>query len=459
MSKISIKNAYEGQTQIDVTDEERRVVAFAQTIRPHSEQAGILIRGGYLDGGTTDLFIEGNRIARIAPHIEAPEGVTIIDASEMAIVPGLINTHTHAAMTLLRGYGDDLPLMTWLQDYIWPIEEKMTTEDVYIGARLACLEMIKTGTTCFLDMYMHPLECARAVEELGLRAVLSYTLFDQGNPERAALDRQRSAEYLERFSQMSDRIQFNLGPHAIYTVSAEQLQFCHQFAEEHDLSIHLHLSETKGEVEECIRLHGTTPVRYLERLGILSPRLILAHVIWVDDEEMDILAHYGVKVVHNPASNMKLASGYTFPFEEMRQRGILVGLGTDGCSSSNNLDMYTAMRLASFMGKVWRFDSTAVSAEHIYASATRVGAKILGIDAGRIAEGALADLCLIRLDRPEMVPVHNLTSNLVYSASGSFVDTTIVDGRILMQGGHVPGEEEIIASARAAASRLIPTTH
>lgn len=419
----------------------------------------ILIRNAYLDGKQQDVLIEGNRITRISDSITPRGDETLIDATGKAIIPGMINTHTHAAMTLLRGYGDDLPLMTWLQDYIWPVEDQMTKEDVYIGAKLACLEMIKTGTTCFLDMYMHPLECARAVEETGLRAVLSYTLFDQGNPERAALDRKRSAEYLEAFSKLSDRVQFNLGPHAIYTVSAEQLQFCHRFAQEHGLSIHLHLSETKGEVEECVRLHGTTPVRYLERIGILSPRLILAHVIWVDDEELDLLAKYNVKVVHNPASNMKLASGYAFRYEEMKNRGISVGVGTDGCSSSNNLDMFTAMRLASYLGKVWRFDSTAVNAPDIYASATKIGADILGIDAGVIAEGKLADLCLIDLQRPEMVPVHDLTSNLVYSASGSFVDTTIVDGRILMQGGKVEGEEEIIANARRAAERLIPKSN
>ncbi len=419
--------------------------------------ADILIQNAYHQGQEVDLLIRGNRIVRIAQGIVPEYAQTmIIDARGKAVVPGLINTHTHASMTLLRGYGDDLPLMTWLQDYIWPVEDKMTAEDVYIGAKLACLEMIKTGTTCFLDMYMHPLMTSKAVEEMGLRATISYTLFDQGNPTRAALDRERSAEYLERFAQMSDRITFSLGPHAIYTVSGEQLQFCHRFAQEHNVKIHLHLSETKGEVDECLAQHGLTPVRYLEQLGVLSPNLILAHVVWIDDEEMDLLAKYGVQVVHNPASNMKLASGYAFPYEEMKRRGIPVGLGTDGCSSSNNLDMYTAMRLASLLGKVWRYDSTAVSAPEIFASATKVGAQILGIDAGEIKEGKLADLCLIDLNRPEMVPVHDLVSNLVYSASGSFVDTVIVDGRVLMQDGYVPGEEEIIAQAKAVASRLVP---
>lgn len=416
----------------------------------------ILIKNAFDGQKTIDLLIEGNRIARIAEHIDAPEGATIINATDKAIIPGLINTHTHAAMTLMRGYGDDLPLMTWLQDYIWPLEDKMTEEDVYIGAKLAMLEMIKTGTTTYLDMYMHPLMGAKAAEEMGLRAMISYTLFDQGNPERAQLDRERSEMYLERFkTEFSDRIMFNLGPHAIYTVSGEQLQFCHEFCKKHNLKIHLHLSETEGEVEECIKQHGMRPVKYLEKLGILSEALILAHVIWVDDEELDLLAKYNVSVVHNPASNMKLASGYAFRYEEMKKRGIRVGLGTDGCSSSNNLDMFTAMRLASFLGKVWRFDSTAVKADDIFASSTSIGAEILGIDAGIIAEGKLADLCLVDLNRPEMVPVHNLTSNLVYSASGAFVDTVICDGRILMQNGYVEGEEEIIRSARLVAERLI----
>lgn len=416
----------------------------------------ILIKNAFDGQKRIDLLIEGNRIARIAEHIDAPEGATIINATDKAIIPGLINTHTHAAMTLMRGYGDDLPLMTWLQDYIWPLEDKMTEEDVYIGAKLAMLEMIKTGTTTYLDMYMHPLMGAKAAEEMGLRAMISYTLFDQGNPERAQLDRERSEMYLERFkTEFSDRIMFNLGPHAIYTVSGEQLQFCHEFCKKHNLKIHLHLSETEGEVEECIKQHGMRPVKYLEKLGILSEALILAHVIWVDDEELDLLAKYNVSVVHNPASNMKLASGYAFRYEEMKNRGIRVGLGTDGCSSSNNLDMFTAMRLASFLGKVWRFDSTAVKADDIFASSTSIGADILGIDAGIIAEGKLADLCLVDLNRPEMVPVHNLTSNLVYSASGAFIDTVICDGRILMQNGYVEGEEEIIRSARLVAERLI----
>lgn len=415
----------------------------------------ILIKNVLHQDKLTDVLIEGNRIARIASGISAPAGAEVLDGTDKAIIPGFINTHTHASMTLFRGYGDDLPLMTWLEDYIWPVEAQMTAHDVYVGARLACLEMLRSGTTCFLDMYMHPLETAKAVEEMGLRAHLSYTLFDQGNAERAELDRKRSYEYFDRFKEFSDRITFTLGPHAIYTVSGEQLQFCHQFAVEHNVKIHLHLSETKGEIDECVRQHGLTPVRYLEKLGILSEHLVLAHVVWIDDEEMDLLAKYNVSVVHNPASNLKLASGYAFKYEEMKRRGIRIGIGTDGCSSSNNLDMVVAMKLASFLGKGWRFDSTVCKADDIFASATSVGADILGIPAGRVEEGALADVCLVDLNTPELVPLNSLTSNLVYATSGSScVDTVIVDGRILMRDKYVPGQEAIIAEAREVARRL-----
>ena len=415
----------------------------------------ILIKNVLHEDTITDVLIEGNRIARIAPNLSTPEGTEVIDGTDKAVIPGFINTHTHAAMTLFRGYGDDLPLMEWLQDYIWPVEAKMTAHDVYVGARLACLEMLRSGTTCFLDMYMHPLETARAVEELGLRAHLSYTLFDQGGAERAALDRKRSYEYYEAFKAFSDRIAFTLGPHAIYTVSGEQLQFCHKFAVEHNVKINLHLAETKGEVDECVRQHGLTPVRYLEKLGILSEHLIVAHVVWVDDEEMDLLAKHRVSVVHNPASNMKLCSGYTFKYEEMKKRGIRLGIGTDGCSSSNNLDMVIAMKLASLLGKAWRFSPTATKAADIYHSATIGGAEILEIPAGRIAEGMLADLSLVDLNMPELVPLNSLTSNLVYATSGSScIDTVIIDGVIRMRDRYVPGQEEIIAEAREVARRL-----
>ncbi len=417
----------------------------------------ILIQGALLNGIEQDILIEGNRIQKIGPNIAVPSGdCTLIPGHGTAAIPGLHNGHAHSAMTIFRGYGDDLPLMKWLEDYIWPLEAKMTEEDCYWGAKLACLEMIKSGTTDFMDMYMNPHSTAQAAADMGMRAVVSYTLFDQGDENRARLDRENSFRYLKEFERYPDIIQFSLGPHAIYTVSGKQLQFCHEFAAEHNVLIHLHMSETKGEWDACMKEHGTTPIRYLNNLGVLSPNLVIAHGVWMDEEELDLLAAHNVSVVHNPASNMKLASGYKFLYEEMLRRNIRVAVGTDGTSSSNNLDMFEAMKLASLLGKVWRFDPTAVNAPTIFRSATETAADILRSGAGAIREGLKADLCLVDTPSPEMTPLHNLTSNLVYSAHGNCVLTTIINGSIVMRDRMVPGEEEIKAKVNEIAHRLVP---
>lgn len=415
----------------------------------------ILISGALINGSIQDLLIEGNRIKRIAPAIPIEPHYDVLEGSRRVVVPGMANTHTHAAMTLFRGYGDDLPLMRWLEDYIWPVEAHMTEEDVYWGVRLACLEMMRTGTTLFLDMYAFPMATAQAVEDSGLRGVVSYTLFDRGDEKRAQEDRNNCAYYKKEFERFSSRVTFSIGPHAIYTISGSQLRFCRDFADEADVLVHLHLSETEGEVKNALASYGLRPVPYLKQLGALSDKFVLAHSLWLTDEELDIIAAAGASTVHNPASNMKLASGAAFRFAEMRARGIKVGLGTDGCSSSNNLDMFIAMRMAALLGKVWRLDPTATPAPAIYEAATSVGYDILRIDGGRLQEGALADLCLLRTDKPTMVPLHNLTSNLVYSADGSVVDTTIVDGKILMREGVIPGEQEVITKANQRALQLV----
>lgn len=391
-----------------------------------------------------DVLIQGNRIAKVGSvsPSDYPE-CEIIPGDGYAIIPGFVNGHTHSAMTFFRGFGDDLNLMDWLNNMIWPVEAHLTAEDIYWGARLATLEMIKSGTTTFLDMYTLPEGTARAVEESGLRANLSYTLFDQWSDERAALDRKRLDEYLELFGTFSDRVQLSVGPHAIYTVSADQLKYGSDFAKANGLLVHLHLSETYTEWRDCCEKYGTTPVRFLDQIGILSDNLVLAHCLWVDSEEIQILADHGCSVVHNPASNMKLASGSQFRHEEYRRRGVKVGLGTDGVSSSNNLDMITAMKCASFMGKAWSGDPTANSAQAIFDSATRVGSEILRLDSGLIEEGRLADVCLVDLSRLDMTPTHSLVSNLVYSTNGDAIDTTIVDGKVLMRHRKIEGEEEI----------------
>lgn len=414
----------------------------------------ILIKGAELNGAVTDLYIEGKYIKQIGQGLSVTAD-TVIDGNRKAIIPGFVNAHTHAAMTLFRGFGDDMALMPWLEQKIWPNEAKMTRDDVYWGAKLACLEMIKSGTTTFFDMYQKFKGTADAVEEMGLRGVLAGVCFDFFEADQAEKCKQHNRKLYSEISEYSKRIQFALGPHAIYTVSGELLRWVHDFSDEHNLPVHLHLAETEAEVENSIRQFGLSPVRYLYKLGVLSPRLILAHGIYVDNDEIRMLADYGVKVVHNPASNMKLASGMNFKFKEMRAAGITVGLGTDGCSSSNNLDMIEAMKLASLLGKAWRKDPEALTAAEMLHMATEQGASIVGLKAGRIEEGYLADISLVDLHIPAFTPNFNLVSNLVYAANGSCVDTVICDGKVLMRDKKVPGENEILEQAARAAYKLV----
>ncbi|MDR0742859.1 MAG: amidohydrolase [Tannerella sp.] len=418
----------------------------------------ILLKSVELNGQATDIYIEGNSIKSIAPATSSSDHFradTVIDGRRKAVIPGLMNMHTHAAMTLFRGFGDDMPLMPWLEEKIWPNEAKLTDEDVYWGAKLACVEMLHSGTTTFFDMY-HKLDATvQAVEEMGLRAVLSEVCFDHFRPELAERSKQNIRRRFETPPLYSNRINCALGPHAIYTVSGELLQWSCDFAKDRELLIHLHLAETAAETRQSVERFGTTPVRYLYRLGVLSPNLVLAHALYVDEEEIVMLADHGVKVVHNPASNMKLASGYQFRYQEMKKAGITVALGTDGCSSSNNLDMIEAMKLASLLGKVWRNDPEVLPCDEMLYAATNAGAGITGLKTGRIAVGYLADLCLIDLNLPVFTPNFNFVSNLVFAANGSCVDTVICDGRILMRDRKVAGEELIMEQTARVAYDLI----
>ena len=408
----------------------------------------LLIRQVSLKNQLVDILVEGNRIACIAPQLDVPFD-TLIDGQGKAAIPGLINGHCHASMTLFRGFADDMPLFEWLSKKIWPNEANLTEEDIYWGTKLACLEMIKTGTTYYFDMYFQPEVSARVIEEMGLRANLSPVFFDgMGDFSEAVMGKVNA--------RASSRVQVSLGPHAIYTVSGRNLKEMARCAEANDLLIHLHLAETQQEVNDSLRDHGTTPVRYLKQLGLLSPRLVAAHVLYVDDEEISMLADHGVKVIHNPLSNLKLASGTQFRSEEMRERGVLVGLGTDGVASNNNLDMFETMKFAALNAKGWRKDPTVMPAEEAFDMATINGAKIFDLDAGEIVAGRLADIVLVDLMRPAFTPNFHFISNLVYAANGSCVDTVIVDGRVLMQGGKVDGEQEILARATESAYRNHP---
>jgi 5-methylthioadenosine/S-adenosylhomocysteine deaminase len=418
----------------------------------------ILIKNVQLEGNTVDVLIEGNRFSEIRGRtsevgILAGDDCRIIDGTDKAIVPSFVNAHTHASMTLLRGYADDLELHDWLTNYIWPLEAKMTEEDIYHGARLACLEMIKSGTTCFNDMYWHFHGTARAVEEAGIRAVLSSVFIDFNDEERAATERRVAARLYGESKHYSDRIGFALGPHAIYTVSEESLMWAKAFAEEHGLKIHIHLSETVKEVEDCIEAHGARPVEWLSRIGFLGPEVIAAHVIHVNDDEIELLSQHSVKVVHNPVSNMKLVSG-RFPYQLLKNAGVHVSLGTDGCSSNNNLCMLEEMKIAALHAKLSHESPTVMTAQDVYDMATYEGAEALGIDSGKVEEGKLADCLLVDLLNPRLAPGYLLTDDLVYSADSSCIDTVICDGKILMENGIVPNEREIVEEAREYGRRF-----
>ncbi len=415
----------------------------------------LLLRQVVLDGAPVDILLADGLIKKIAPEINDAGAERILEGAGKAVVPGLYNGHSHAAMTLFRGYGDDMELMEWLTTKIWPLEEKLTEELVYHGARLACLEMIKSGTVFFNDMYWHFAATARAVDEMGLRAALSGVIIDLNDPARLEEQIAVNRERFQLSAGFSPRLKFVLGPHAIYTVSRAGLEWVRDFAAENNLMIHTHLSETEQEVKDCLANNGLRPVAYLNDLGLLSDKLVAAHAVWLDENEMGLLEEKQVKVINNPVSNMKLAVGKTFSYRHFVEHGVPVGLGTDGCGSNNNLDMFETMKFSALLQKFAINDPTVQTAAEVWRMATAGGAEIFGLNGGVIAEGYDADLLLIDCERPEMAPGHNLISDLVYAASGAVVDTTIVAGKVLMQGRKVEGEAEIIAAARDAARKLM----
>ncbi len=415
----------------------------------------ILIKDVQLEGQVTSIYIEGDRIAAIGEKARV-EADTVLDGKGKAAVPGFVNTHTHAAMTLLRSYADDVPLQTWLEKAIWPREAKIEPEDIYWGTKLACLEMIKGGTTCFNDMYFHMDQAARAVKEMGLRAVLSEGFIDMRDPDLGQQLLKKQQTILKKIEGVgTDRVKAALGPHALYTVSRESLQAMKDLSDKKGYLIHLHLAETRREVEDCVTEQGMRPVRYLDSIGFLSRQLLAAHGCWLEPEEIDLLARAGAKVSHCPTSNMKLATGRAMPLKALREAGVLVSLGTDGPASNNNLDMLESMKFAALLQKFASDDPTVATAAQVFEMATLGGARALGVDAGLLEEGRLADIALIDLRRPELNPAHDLKSLLVYSAHGNVVDTVICDGQVLMKGRKVPGEAEIVRKAAEAGRALV----
>lgn len=384
-----------------------------------------------------DIAVEGNQLVQVGAVGQLAAGwqpELVIDGRDRFCLPGLVNCHTHAAMTLLRSFADDLPLMEWLEQKIWPVEERLTGEDVYWATLLAIIEMIKSGTTTFNDMYFFMNEVARAVAQTGVRAVLARGLVGNGPSAEQGLEESRSL--LNRWQGGAEgRITVWLGPHAPYTCPPAYLEKVLQIAEEYQAGIHIHLAETADEMKQITEQYGKTPVAYLHDLGVFRFPVLAAHCVHLTEKDIAVLAENKVAVAHNPESNMKLASGIA-PVTAMRRAGITVGLGTDGASSNNDLDMFGEMHTAALLHKVANQDPLVLTAAEVLAMATRDGTRALGLEhqVGVLKPGYKADLILVDLNQAHLCPRHNLVSHMVYAAQGSDVDTVIIDGQVVMEG-------------------------
>jgi 5-methylthioadenosine/S-adenosylhomocysteine deaminase len=406
--------------------------------------SGLAVRNATVGGETVGLRCADGAIEAIGPDVAPQAGDETIDAGGRPLVPALVNGHTHAAMTLFRGYGGDLPLMRWLEEKIWPIEAKLDAEDVYWGTRLACAEMIRTGTARFWDMYWQPEATARAVEDAGLRATIGGPLFDADG--RTAQAQARVTAELDALAGHAGEIDAALAPHSIYTVSEGLLRWAGEQASARGLALQIHLSETEREVSDCL-------AAYLDRLGLLGERTVLAHGVWLDEAELELIAARGATIVANPVANMKLAVGGFLPYPAARSAGAAVGLGTDGAGSNDSLDLLSDLKVFALSQRHADGDATVIPADEALEIATGGRAPLLCGGAAPLAPGAPADFLLLRGDSPEL-GVGELASNLVYAASGSVVDTTVVAGRVLMRDGEVEGATEIVARAHERTVRL-----
>ena len=409
--------------------------------------------------GKKSLLIKDDIIADVSDKIDESNVDKIIDATGKILLPGLINTHTHLSMTLFRGLADDLSLDSWLNDHIWPMEANLNGNYCYIGALLGAVELIKSGTTTFSDMYFYMEDVARAIDEAGIRAVLSYGMIDFGDAEKRENEIKENLELFNSCNGMADgRIKVFFGPHSPYTASEELLVKVRELADEYNMGIHIHVSETQKEINDVSEEKGLRPFEYLDKIGFLGPDVVAAHSVWLSDNEIEIIKKNNVKISHNPCSNMKLASGVA-PVSKLIENDICVSIGTDGASSNNNLDLIEELKTASLLQKVSTLDPKVLTSDEAIAMGTIKGAEALGLDSeiGSIEVGKKADIILIDTNSANMVPDSStLSSNVIYSANGSNVDTTICNGKILMENKKltVLDEQEIYEKARKAIKEL-----
>ena len=406
------------------------------------------------------LGLSGDTISYIGPAgAMEVQGTKVIDAGGGIVMPGLINGHTHAAMTLFRGLADDLPLMEWLNAYIFPVEKRMDASFVYTGTLLACAEMILGGTTTFCDMYLFEKEVVRAARKAGMRALVGEVLYDFDSPNYGPVE--KGLEYTEELIlewRKDPLISIAVEPHALFTCSPELMRAAHELARRFEVPLITHLSETIAEVQEISQRYGVRPVEHLQSLELLGPHLIVDHAVHLDEKEIAMLAEADVKIIHNPESNMKLASGVA-PVPRLLQAGITVGLGTDGCASNNNLDLFAEMDTAAKLHKVMSGDTTVMDAELVLRMATIEGAKALGLEklVGSVEIGKKADIIVIDTRKPHLTPMYRPYSHLVYAAKGHDVSHVIINGQLVMEKRRLLTLDltEVMESARERARQVM----
>lgn len=419
----------------------------------------ILLKNIAVDGVGSDILIRDGVIVSVLPAvnetIDDPEtSAEIVDCTGKTAVAGFVNMHTHAGMSMMRGIGEDIAFHGWL-DRIWDVESRIDAEYVYHATKVACLEMIKTGTTTFNDHYWYMPEAYKAVVEMGLRAVLAYVICDRNDPQEAERQKNQCVVMYESSRDWNEMASFAVAIHAIYSVSEEMILWAVRFARERGLKIHIHLSETRKEVDDCRLQHnGMSPVEYLDSLGVLGSDVIAAHTLWLSENDVRILGDRNVNCVHNINSNLKLASGYRFLYNELRDAGANICMGTDGCASSNNLDMLETMKTSAMIQKAWRDDPSAMPLNEIMDMATSNAGKALGLPIGRIAPGMAADILIVDTTGYQFLSPGSFEANLIYSAHSDCVESVICNGRFVMRDRVVEGEKEILSKARNVLSKI-----
>ena len=413
----------------------------------------ILLKGVLHEGKKVDILIEGNRFKKISENIEDEEA-EIIPCKDKAIFPAFYNCHTHMPMTLLKGLTDEKELMQWLKEDIWPREAKMKPHDIYVASKFAILEMIKGGIVFCNDMYQFPEETMKAIDEMGIRGVVSKPEVNVTyTPEEFEEKKKKVLEFMDYPNINENRIIKGISCHSIYTLSEEFLKFYSELAKKNNMRIHIHACETQKEIDDCQKAHHCTPIEYLEKLGLLTDKTILAHSVHLTEKDMDIIKKYDCKVAHCPISNFKLKSGM-MAFQKLHQKGITVTLGTDGSASNNSLSIPQEMKVCALNAKTQAKDSKAGSAEDILKAATVNGAKAFGIDAGEIKEGKLADFILFDLNHYLFLPNYNLISNIVYSAQNDCVTDVFCDGVQLMKDRKVKDEDKICEEFKTVSDKF-----